>query len=81
MKNEILILILLILSLFSVSCIYASDVNDALEVSEDTEAIEAVQRYEEELILEDSFADDNPILGRSIIIYRPELLNQHTIFF
>ena len=40
MKKGILILILLILALFSVSCIYAADVNDTLVASEDTNQIE-----------------------------------------
>jgi len=40
MKKGILILTLLILALFSVSCIYAADVNDTLAASEDTGEIE-----------------------------------------
>ena len=40
MKKGILILTFLILALFSVSCIYASDVNDSLAAGEDTNQIE-----------------------------------------
>ena len=43
MNKGILILILLILAMFSMSCIYASDVNDTLVASEDTAAIEVAQ--------------------------------------
>ena len=55
MKKGILILILLILALFSVSCIYAADVNDTLAASEDTGEIELSHEIES--------ADDN--LGTS----------------
>ena len=43
MKKGILILTMLILVLFSISCIYASDVNDTLAASEDTATIEMAQ--------------------------------------
>ena len=76
MKKGILILILLILALFSVSCIYATDAEDAIAISEDAGAMGAAQSDEmaasddsnvleqiddEELILEDDV--DKPILG------------------
>ena len=51
MKKGILILILLILALFSVSCIYAADVNDTLAASENTGEIELSHEIES--------ADDN----------------------
>ena len=51
MKKGIFILTLLILALFSVSCIYASDVNDTLAASENTEEIELSHEIES--------ADDN----------------------
>ena len=51
MKKGILILTLLILALFSVSCIYAADVNDTLAASEDTGDIELSHGIES--------ADDN----------------------
>ncbi|WP_405320787.1 pectate lyase-like adhesive domain-containing protein, partial [Methanobrevibacter thaueri] len=51
MKKGILILTLLILALFSVSCIYASDVNDTLAANEDTGVIELSHEIES--------ADDN----------------------
>ena len=55
MKKGIFILTLLILALFSVSCIYAADVNDTLAASEDTGDIELSHEIES--------ADDN--LGTS----------------
>ena len=55
MKKGILILILLILALFSVSCVCAADVDDALAASEDTGDIELSHEIES--------ADDN--LGTS----------------
>ena len=69
MKKGILILTMLILALFSVSCIYAADADDALASNEDTAAIEIAQiddiivsdeiqaveqSNDEELILEDN---------------------------
>ncbi|WP_405264668.1 peptidoglycan-binding protein [Methanobrevibacter sp.] len=48
MKKGIFILTLLILALFSVSCIYASDVNDTLVASEDTGEIELSHENEME---------------------------------
>ena len=69
MKKGIFILTLLILALFSVSCIYAADADDALASNEDTAAIEIAQiddiivsdeiqaveqSNDEELILEDN---------------------------
>ena len=77
MKKGILILTLLILALFSMSCIYAADAEDAIAISEDAEAMGAAQSDEmtasddsnameqsddEELILEDNDVD-KPILG------------------
>ena len=77
MKKGILILILLILALFSVSCVCAADVDDAIAISEDTAAMELAQSDEmtasddsnvmeqsddEELILEDNDVD-KPMLG------------------
>ena len=55
MKKGIFIFIFLILALFSVSCIYAADVNDTLAASEDTGEIELSHEIES--------ADDN--LGTS----------------
>ena len=46
MKKGILILTLLILALFTVSCIYAADVNDTLAASEDTGEIELSHEME-----------------------------------
>ncbi|WP_405264669.1 hypothetical protein [Methanobrevibacter sp.] len=53
MKKGIVILTLLILALFSISCIYASDVNDTLAVSEDTAAIEVAQSEIDEITAND----------------------------
>ena len=46
MKKGIFILTLLILALFSVSCIYAADVNDTLAANEDTGVIELSHEIE-----------------------------------
>ncbi len=77
MKKGILILTFLILALFSVSCVCAADVDDAIAISEDTAAMELAQSDEmtasddsnvmeqsddEELILEDNDVD-KPMLG------------------
>lgn len=51
MKKGIVIFTLLILALFSVSCIYAADVNETLAASEDTGEIELSHEIES--------ADDN----------------------
>ena len=62
MKKGILILTLLILALFSVSCIYASDVNDTLAASEDNLEIDQttddVISVEEDMELASSGTDE-----------------------
>ena len=59
MKKGILIMALLILMLFSVSCIYAADVNDTLAAGEDTDVIEDAQS--EDI----SVSDDSQVIGQS----------------